>query len=115
MLGAAPVRSPQLAVRGAGPPIRLVAESLRALAPVTAVPVVGLTLIPRTQRDYVLGTTADWFGPLNLDSSVSCCVPCDHLPIRSWPLFRARDVMRGVVEAMKAEQTDLAPEKRTPC
>ena len=35
----------------------------------------------------------------------SCWVPCDHLPIRSWPLFRARDVMRGVVEAMKAEQT----------
>ena len=33
------------------------------------------------------------------------CVPCDHLPIRSWPLFRARDVMRGVIEAMKAEQT----------
>jgi len=33
----------------------------------------------------------------------NCCVPCDHVPIRSWPLFKARDVMRGVIESFKAE------------
>ena len=30
-----------------------------------------------------------------------CWIPCDHLPIRSWPLFRARDVMRGVIESFQ--------------
>jgi hypothetical protein len=34
-----------------------------------------------------------------------CPVSCDHIPLRSWPLFRARDVMRGVIESFKAEQT----------
>ena len=31
-------------------------------------------------------------------------VSCDHIPRRSWALFRARDVMRGVIESFKAEQ-----------
>ena len=31
-----------------------------------------------------------------------CWVPCDHVPIRSWPLFRARDVMVGLIESLKA-------------
>jgi hypothetical protein len=31
-------------------------------------------------------------------------VSCDHVPIRSWPLFKARDVMRGVIESFKAEK-----------
>ena len=35
----------------------------------------------------------------------TCCVPCDHVPIRSWPLFKARDVMRGVIESFKEEKT----------
>ena len=26
----------------------------------------------------------------------NCWVPCDHWPIRSWPLYRARQVMREV-------------------
>ena len=30
--------------------------------------------------------------------------PCDHVPIRSWPLYRARAVMGSVVEAIKVEQ-----------
>ena len=34
----------------------------------------------------------------------SCSVSCDHIPRRSWALFRARDVMRGVIESFKAEQ-----------
>jgi hypothetical protein len=33
-----------------------------------------------------------------------CRVPCDHVPIRSWAFFRAREVMRGVIESFKAEQ-----------
>ena len=33
-----------------------------------------------------------------------CSVPCDHVPIRSWPLFRACDLMRGVIESFKREQ-----------
>ena len=48
---------------------------------------------------------AKFSAMLDYRSLLNCCVPCDHLPIRSWPLFRARDVMRGVIEAMKAEQT----------
>lgn len=32
-----------------------------------------------------------------------CCIPCDHLSLRSWPLFKARDLMRGVIESLKAE------------
>lgn len=34
-----------------------------------------------------------------------CCIPCDHIPIRSWPLFLARDLMRGLIETLKAEQS----------
>jgi hypothetical protein len=33
-----------------------------------------------------------------------CRVPCDHVPTRSWALFKARDVMRGLIEDLKAEQ-----------
>jgi hypothetical protein len=36
---------------------------------------------------------------------IVCEVSCDHIPRRSWALFRARDVMRGVIESFKAEQT----------
>ena len=34
----------------------------------------------------------------------NCRVPYDHIPIRSWPLIRARDVLRGLIETLKAEQ-----------
>ena len=34
-----------------------------------------------------------------------CCIPCDHIPIRSRPLFWARDMMRGLIETLKAEQS----------
>ncbi|WP_145841183.1 hypothetical protein [Denitratisoma sp. DHT3] len=36
--------------------------------------------------------------------NVICCIPCDHIPLRSWPLFRAREVMRGLIETLKAKQ-----------
>ncbi len=35
---------------------------------------------------------------------LNCCVPCDHVPIRSWPLFRARDLMHSVLEALRAPE-----------
>jgi len=35
----------------------------------------------------------------------SCPIPCDHVPIRSWPLFRARDLLRGVIEAFQHEKS----------
>jgi len=34
----------------------------------------------------------------------NCRVPCDHVPTRSWPLFKARDLMRGVIESFKQER-----------
>jgi AAA ATPase domain len=35
-------------------------------------------------------------------AKLSCRIPCDHIPLRSWPLFQARDVMRGVMESLQA-------------
>ena len=32
-----------------------------------------------------------------------CPVSCDHIPRRSWPLFRARAVLRSVIESMQQE------------
>ena len=34
-----------------------------------------------------------------------CEVPCDHIPVRSWPFFRAREVLHGVIESIQREQT----------
>lgn len=34
-----------------------------------------------------------------------CRIPSDHIPIRSWPLFLARDLMRDLIETLKAEQS----------
>jgi len=36
-----------------------------------------------------------------LEGRSTCPVSCDHIPRRSWALFRARDVMRGVIESLK--------------
>ena len=35
----------------------------------------------------------------------NCEVPCDHIPVRSWPFFRAREVLHGVIESIQREQT----------
>ena len=32
-------------------------------------------------------------------------IPSDHIPIRSWPLFLARELMRDLIETLKAEQS----------
>ena len=34
----------------------------------------------------------------------ACCIPCDHVPVRSWPLFKARGLMRDVIESFRREQ-----------
>ena len=31
----------------------------------------------------------------------TCPVPCDHIPVRSWPLFKARQLMRDVIESLQ--------------
>lgn len=36
---------------------------------------------------------------------VKCRIPSDHIPIRSWPLFLARELMRDLIETLKAEQS----------
>ena len=28
-----------------------------------------------------------------------CCIPCDYVPVRSWPLFRARELMHQLIES----------------
>ena len=49
------------------------------------------------------------FGQISPDEyqirNPTCPIPCDHVPIRSWPLFRARDLLRGVIESFKREQS----------
>ena len=37
-------------------------------------------------------------------NGLRCWVPCDHVPVRSWPLFRARQLMRDVIESFKQDQ-----------
>ena len=39
---------------------------------------------------------------------ISCRVPCDHVPARSWPLFIARNLMRGVMESFEREKRQWA-------
>ncbi len=38
------------------------------------------------------------------DEFNNCWISCDHIPRRSWALFRARDVMRSLIESFKGEQ-----------
>lgn len=36
---------------------------------------------------------------------ITCCVPCDYVPVRSWPLFRARELMQHLIESFTQEPT----------
>ena len=38
------------------------------------------------------------------DELARCQVPCDHIPIRSWPFFQARALLQAVIASFKAEQ-----------
>jgi len=73
------------AVNTAGLARRLAYELLRG-----DLPLVGDRLAPD-----------DWLAGRR---SLNCRVPCDHVPTRSWPLFKARDLMRGVIESFKQER-----------
>lgn len=42
---------------------------------------------------------------LQVGELVTCRIPSDHIPIRSWPLFLARELMRDLIETLKAEQS----------
>lgn len=42
------------------------------------------------------------FGRWDLDLP-RCRVPCDHVPVRSWTLFKAKDLMRELFLNLKAE------------
>ena len=44
-------------------------------------------------------------GVSELTDWISCRIPSDHIPIRSWPLFLARELMRDLIETLKAEQS----------
>jgi aconitate hydratase len=40
-----------------------------------------------------------WNGiPAPTGQVYNCHVPCDHTPTRSWPLFKARDVLRSLIQ-----------------
>lgn len=45
---------------------------------------------------------SELIGQFTLDT---CRIPSDHIPIRSWPLFLARELMRDLIETLKAEQS----------
>ena len=34
-------------------------------------------------------------------SGKKCYVPCDHAPVRSWSLFRAREIMPALIASFK--------------
>lgn len=38
-------------------------------------------------------------------TKLNCRVPCDYLPRRSWPLFKARAVLRGLLASNDLEST----------
>jgi len=40
---------------------------------------------------------------LHYERMITCSVPCDHVPVRSWPLFRAREVMPALIKSLRRE------------
>ena len=52
--------------------------------------------------EYLIGQFAAGSGK-KAGEFYTCPVSCDHIPRRSWPLFRARAVLRSVIESMQQE------------
>lgn len=51
----------------------------------------------------IFGELPQAFNTLTLSETLKltvpkCWIPGDHVPIRSWPLLRARSIMRGVID-----------------
>ena len=68
-------------------------ESLKCLASVLEVDVKSLT-----QENFKMDKQSD-----NWQRLPTCRVPCDHVPVRSWALFKAKDLMRELFPNLKAE------------
>jgi hypothetical protein len=64
----------------------------------------ALMLAAKTAVGSGLGGAQGAAAAFNADAN-NCWVPCDHVPVRSWPLFRARQLMRDVIESFKPEQS----------
>ena len=43
----------------------------------------------------------DWRIWSDLAAVLNCRVPCDHVPVRSWPLFRAREILPALIAALR--------------
>jgi len=66
-----------------------------------------LTMKEFSSQDLTKNIVRDFRQLLRLNEILQdaiCSVPCDHIPVRSWPLFRARHLLRGVIESFKQEQ-----------
>ena len=66
----------------------------------------GLAHIAATPRYFpALTSTSVWFASgglaIILTGTLNCCIPCDHVPARSWPLFRAREIMPVLIKSIK--------------
>jgi hypothetical protein len=46
---------------------------------------------------------ANMFGRRRFHLQAKYCIPCDHVPVRSWALFKAKDLMRELFLNLKAE------------
>lgn len=53
----------------------------------------------------LFGSSLVLYAGAGTDIFLSCRIPSDHIPIRSWPLFLARELMRDLIETLKAEQS----------
>ena len=75
------------------------AEPLIAWCPSGIDQGLGAVLIRRGQV-----TQSQWWDALS-ERVTSCQVPCDYVPRRSWPLFKARQLMHGVISSFKHKES----------
>jgi hypothetical protein len=65
----------------------------------------GLLHIRLVQPPLLVNNSVNLTGA-NLSKQVfSSRVPCDHVPVRSWPLLKARQLMRDLIESLRGEKT----------
>jgi len=78
----------------------------------------SLQTFSRTEKDalYAALNREDWnWRRLNMEIAQlavrsvkasgrnTCCVPCHYIPVRSWPLFRARELMHDLIQSFTQE------------
>lgn len=63
-------------------------------------------LLPNTHQLFCVcsGEVIGIDVQLHQRANIRCQVPCDHIPVRSWPFFRARALLQAVIASFKAEQ-----------